>query len=618
MKKIQKMCLSMIMVFLLSISTPGIGILSTTEIAMAATNSSTPTATEDKVSLYVGYKTYQVKLKNLAKTATVTYKSSNTKIAKVSNKGVITAVAKGNTTVSVTMKQNKKTYTSKIKVTVDTPTIKITKKIDNLMTGDTYTFAVTNTGTDSKVVWKVSDTKLATIDSKTGVFKALKKGTVTVTATAGKLKISSKVTISEPRFTTSSKNITIYDQTVIYIDAPGIDEDETLNVFSDNYDVIDVSWGAWNGSRIPLLINTYSTGTATITIASDKYTEEITINVTVIDEPKTRDKDAKELSAKEINNKYAPLTVEIQVSTYDGDYIGSGFFLYSGVIVTNYHVIEGAYDIKVITHNKTEYKVEKILGYDEKLDLAILTIDAVTDHIPLCKDGIEVGEDVYTLGSPRGLTGSLSKGIVSAYPREIGGVNYVQVTAPISGGNSGGPLLNAYGELIGINTFIILESQNLNFAVEASQWLDMNLNSPMKADDFYAANKKADEPIPVVEDTTKSGNVATAQEIGHRSMVTGSIGGANFGDVYYFKVNESKSVYAYLRVDGIEQEKAFLTIVDAYGNYLISDIYKDETDGSMYAYIEADLPAGEYYILISSITDNPPNFSYSFLLRYVE
>ncbi|MFT4145740.1 MAG: trypsin-like peptidase domain-containing protein [Mobilitalea sp.] len=617
MKKIQKICLSMIMVLLLSISAPGIGILSTTEIAMAATNSSNPTATVDKVSLYVGYKTYQVKFKNLAKTATVTYKSSNAKIAKVSNKGVITAVAKGSTTVSVTMKQNKKSYTSKIKVTVAVPAIKLTKKTDKLMTGDTYTFAATITGTDSKTTWKVSDTSLASIDTKTGVFKALKKGTVTVTATAGKLKTSSEVTISEPRFTTSSKQLTIYDQTIIYIDAPGIDKDETLNVSADNYDVIDVNWGAWDGTRIPLLINTYSTGTATITIASDKYKEELTINVTVIEEPKTRDKHAKELSANKINNKYAPLTVEIQVSTYDGDYVGSGFFLYSGVIMTNYHVIEGAHDIKVITYNKTEYKVEKILGYDEKLDLAILTIDAVTDHIPLCKDGIEVGEDVYTLGSPRGLTGSLSNGIVSSYPRDIDGVNYVQITAPVSGGNSGGPLLNAYGELIGINTFIILDSQNLNFAVEASQWLDMDLNSPMKADDFYAANEKADEPILVVEDTTKSGNVATAQEIGHRSMVTGSIGGANFGDIYYFKVNESKSVYAYLRVEGIDQEKAFLTIVDAYGNYLISDIYKDETDGSKYAYIEADLPAGEYYIMISSNTDNPPYFTYGFLLRYV-
>lgn len=616
MKKIQKICLSMVMVLLLSISAPGIGILTTTEIAMAATNSSTPVATVDKVSLYVGYKTYQVKFKNLSKTATVTYKSNNTKIAKVSNKGVITAVAKGSTTVSVTMKQNKKSYTSKIKVTVAAPEVKLTKKTDKLMVGDTYTFTAAITGTDSKVTWKVSDTSLASIDTKTGEFKALKKGTVTVTATAGKLKISSKITISEPRFTTSSKEITIYDQTIIYIDAPGIDEDEKLNVSADNYDVINVNWGAWDGKRIPLLIDTYSTGTATITITSDKYKEDITINVTVIDEPKTRDKDAKELSAKEINSKYAPLTVELQVSTYDGDYVGSGFFLYSGVILTNYHVIEGAYDIKVITYNKTEYKVEKILGYDEKLDLAILTIDAVTDHIPICKDGVEVGEDVYTLGSPRGLTGSLSKGIVSSYPRDIDGVKYVQITAPVSGGNSGGPLLNAYGELIGINTFILLESQNLNFAVEASQWLNMDLSAPITAADFYVANKKADEPIPVIEDTTKSGNINTAQEIGHLSLVTGSMGGANYVDGYYFKVKSNQSVGAILIVNGVDPDTVFITIVDKAGNAAISKVYTDDEDGSKYAFVGADLPAGDYYIIIASASKNPPNFNYSFLLKY--
>ena len=363
MKRIQKICLSMIMVLLLAISAPGIGILSTTEIAMAATNSSTPAAAVDKVSLYVGYKTYQVKFKNLAKTATVTYKSSNTKIAKVSNKGVITAVAKGNTTVSVTMKQNKKTYTSKIKVTVVMPVIKITKKTDNLIVGGTYTFAATVTGSDSKVAWQVSDTSRATIDSATGDFKALKKGTVTVTASAGKLKITTEVTIKEARISTAITDLTIYDDTIIYIKVPNLGAEDTIYFKEADEDIAWCQWGNWDGDTLPLLISPDSVGTTTVTLTTTDSKEKLVINVTVVEEPKERATEAKELSPSEIYNKSITSVVELEVLTNDGDLgIGSGFFVYSGILITNYHVIEGATDIRVYTYDGYEYAVESILG----------------------------------------------------------------------------------------------------------------------------------------------------------------------------------------------------------------------------------------------------------------
>ena len=617
MKKIQKICLSMIMVLLLSISAPGIGILSTTEIAMAATNSSTPTASVDKVSLYVGYKTYQVKLKNLAKTATVTYKSSNTKIAKVSNKGVITAVAKGNTTISVTMKQNKKTYTSKIKVTVDSPVIKITKKTDNLIVGGTYTFAATATGTDSKVAWQVSDTSLASIDGVTGEFKALKKGTVTVTASAGKLKITSKVTINTPRFTTEAKELTLYEEKLIYIDVPKMDKDETLDVASGNSDIVKCTWGDWDGDRLALLIDTYAVGTTTVTITSSKYSDKLIINVNVIKRPEVRDSAIKELNAKEVYSKCAPSTVELQVTKYDGDYIGSGFFLYSGVIVTNFHVVDGAYDIKVINYKGKSYDVQKVLAYDEELDLAVLTIDAVTDHLTLYSDDIMVGEDVYALGSPKGLSGSLSKGIVSSASREYDGVEYLQITAPISGGNSGGPLINSYGEVIGVNTFVLLESQNLNFAVEIYQINKLSFKSPIAAADFYAANKKADEPIKVTEDTAKTGHITTAQDVANNTLVSGALGGANRGDIYHLKLDGYQYVGIDLTVVGTDASNVFVGVYTAEKLIDYSYVYKKE-DGSKANYVIVPLPAGDYYIIVGSLEDYTPSISYEFLVRCAE
>ncbi len=617
MKKIQKICLSMIMVLLLSISTPGIGILSTTQIAMAATNSSTPAATVDKVSLYVGYKTYQVKLKNLAKTATVTYKSSNDKIAKVSNKGVITAVAKGNTTVSVTMKQNKKTYTSKIKVTVVTPVIKITKKTDNLIVGGTYTFAATVTGSDSKVAWQVSDTSLGSIDGVTGVFKALKKGTVTVTASAGKLKITTKVTIKEARISTAITDLTIYDDTIIYIKVPNLGDEDTIYFKEADEDIAWCQWGNWDGDTLPLLISPDSVGTTTVTLTTTDSKEKLVINVTVVEEPMVREAEAKELSPSEIYKKSISSVVELEVLTNDGDLkIGTGFFVYSGILITNYHVIDGATDIRVYTNDGYEYVVESILGYDKDLDIAWLSIDAVTDHLRTYFGEISAGDKVYALGSSQGLTGTISDGIVSSASRISNGVNYIQTTAPISGGNSGGPLINAYGEVVGVNTFTLINGQNLNFAVEVFQCWDVSFSSPIKPDDFYKSNVKADKYRYTFENINKSWSMETAQIIDEDTYVWGWFKNATT-DYYRLKVTGDKSI---VLTGAPYKEADFNTfdfkIIDANSNVVATSTTIQQNEYS-FRNIEKLLTSGDYWIVVTTNkTDLTTAMDYDFALYF--
>lgn len=147
--------------------------------------------------------------------------------------------------------------------------------------------------------------------------------------------------------------------------------------------------------------------------------------------------------------------------------LGSGFIVREdGVIVTNYHVVSLASDIKI----KIGYKVrdvEGLLHVDPENDIAIIKVEG--KDYPKVKLGdankAQVGEKVYAIGSPQGLENTISEGILSGI-REIDRERKIlQMTAAISPGSSGGPVFNNRGEVIGIATFLIAETQSLNFAM---------------------------------------------------------------------------------------------------------------------------------------------------------
>ena len=154
--------------------------------------------------------------------------------------------------------------------------------------------------------------------------------------------------------------------------------------------------------------------------------------------------------------------------------LGSGFIISAdGVIVTNNHVIEGADEILVYLTDGTRLPA-KLLGADQKTDLAVLKIEAAAD-LPFVEfgdsDTAVVGDWVMAIGNPFGLGGSVTLGIVSARNRDIQSGPYdqfIQTDAAINQGNSGGPLFNMEGEVVGINTAIIArggQSLGIGFAV---------------------------------------------------------------------------------------------------------------------------------------------------------
>lgn len=140
---------------------------------------------------------------------------------------------------------------------------------------------------------------------------------------------------------------------------------------------------------------------------------------------------------------------------------GSGFILdKAGHILTNYHVIAGAQNIEVQTWDKHRYKAV-VIGRDRTHDLALLQIHAPNLHPAVLADSrnLQVGQIVYAIGNPFGLSGTMTSGIISAIRSVRGPVgapieNAIQTDAAINPGNSGGPLLNSQGEVIGINSLI--------------------------------------------------------------------------------------------------------------------------------------------------------------------
>ncbi len=154
---------------------------------------------------------------------------------------------------------------------------------------------------------------------------------------------------------------------------------------------------------------------------------------------------------------------------------GSGFIIRKdGVVLTNYHVVDGAKEITVTLTDGREFPA-KVLGRDPKTDLAVVKIQPTGGEIPVAalgdSEALQVGDWVVAIGSPYGLTNTVTAGIVSAKGRAIGSGPYdqfIQTDASINPGNSGGPLLNERGEVIGINSAIFSQtggSVGIGFAI---------------------------------------------------------------------------------------------------------------------------------------------------------
>ena len=176
---------------------------------------------------------------------------------------------------------------------------------------------------------------------------------------------------------------------------------------------------------------------------------------------------------------------------YSGDALGSGFAIGENCIVTNAHVISNKDSIQIATYTGEKHNAF-LLAIEEKADIALLCVDGIK-FTPLKTSKlstVNIGDDVYAIGAPKSLSYTLTKGVVSAKDRKVKEQTFIQTDAAINSGNSGGPLLNAKGEVIGVNSYKMTDSEGISLAITIdtvlsyikSKSIDLNENGNVVGD----------------------------------------------------------------------------------------------------------------------------------------
>ena len=189
--------------------------------------------------------------------------------------------------------------------------------------------------------------------------------------------------------------------------------------------------------------------------------------------------------------------VKVIARTKKGEATGTGFAVSAdGKIATNYHIIAGASKIFVKLPDGRTIGTERVVAFDKRVDLAILQVEGVSLPPLSLDDGeaVVVGQEVCVMGSPLGLEQSFGTGVVSA-KRVLDGFEWIQITAPISPGNSGSPVMTRSGTVIGVATFTTREGQNLNFA-SSVKYLRMLLSRQPIRPERLSAQPPQEPPVP--------------------------------------------------------------------------------------------------------------------------
>lgn len=219
-----------------------------------------------------------------------------------------------------------------------------------------------------------------------------------------------------------------------------------------------------------------------------------------------------QLNLPELVRKVKPSVVAIATFDQKGEALatGSGFFLHPEQVLTNLHVIRGAYraEIRTLDAKGRVYSVNGVLSVDEEGDLALLSVDIPAARVrPLEVSSIlpEDGEKIFVIGNPLRLEGSVSDGIVSAV-REVPNLGkIIQITAPVSHGNSGSPLFNLKGQVIGVVTIRVINGENINLAIESARVSRLPANKFMMLPELVARTSDRDSAEAVAASLYRSG-----------------------------------------------------------------------------------------------------------------
>lgn len=323
-------------------------------------------------------------------------------------------------------------------------------------------------------------------------------------------------------------------------------------------------------------------------------------------EPQVNVVNGKVLTSIEIG-ELSDAIVLIKVVGYNGSIsTGSGFYVSNdGNLVTNLHVISGAKSIEIIENNGSSYTGDiKVIGYDEEKDIAILDINkSVSMHLELGdSNSVKLGEEIYTIGSPFGLQNTLSTGIISGKRND-----FLQISAPISSGSSGGALINKYGKVIGITSAGYVEGENLGFAIPINTYKTVPKNLKLDLIALYKITGIS-SIVDEYSSLTFNGNTINIDDYyidktdKEAIFITFYVGGDNAATLEYLSLDTKSKKYV---------EEFYVSFVDEASIYYSKDIDFAIAYASSYEDFPDELPENKIYAE-TTIYDNEDNLWYVF------
>jgi S1-C subfamily serine protease len=264
--------------------------------------------------------------------------------------------------------------------------------------------------------------------------------------------------------------------------------------------------------------------------------------------------------------------------------LGSGFFIADGsVIVSNHHVVEGAASLSARTAGGHIFQIDTALAVDPEHDLVLLESPEIGPPLELQLADPEIGIPVLAIGNPSGLEGTISAGIVSGL-RSKDSQTYYQITAPISPGSSGGPVVNERSEVIGVATFFLREAQALSFAVPAREIARLLPNRSRLALRDIPSGATPDDPTEESpENSPLTGNWTGSLEQ--------ELGGASATFRIFMKLFQEDTQVSGLSILFLPESSAYAVM------FLVGTLMDDQLEFQETTIVEQELPEQGYWCI---------------------
>ena len=253
------------------------------------------------------------------------------------------------------------------------------------------------------------------------------------------------------------------------------------------------------------------------------------------------------LNSEEIFALSSPATFKIELKARENESgSGSGFFITpDGIAVTSFHVLAYADSASILMPDGNTYPIEGILGVNPEADLALIKIKG--SGFPYLTLGdpakLRTAQRIYCIGSPYGLDNSISDGLVSNANRELDGVSYIQISAPISPGSSGGALMNEYGQVVGVTSGTVGET-NVNLAIPITKITTIFKFDEVRSLQYLQVHARFNGGIPygISNIELELDENQDFQSLKNGDVLAGSIANADDVDCYYVDIDTASAM----------------------------------------------------------------------------